>query len=57
MRRVGVGAGFGMQSLFGSNVDRVLRQSSCPVLIARPLKPASFFLAETKIKAEANAPV
>ena len=33
------GAGFGMQALFGSNVDRVLRQSSCPVLVARPLKP------------------
>lgn len=46
------GAGFGMQALFGSNVDRVLRQSSCPVLIARPLKPASFFLAETKVVVE-----
>ncbi len=34
------GAGFGMRALFGSNVDRVLRQSPCPVLIARPLKPA-----------------
>jgi nucleotide-binding universal stress UspA family protein len=49
------GAGFGMQSLFGSNVDRVLRQSSCPVLIARPLKPASFVLAETKIEAETRS--
>lgn len=29
----------GIWSLFGSNVDRVLRQSPCPVLIARPLKP------------------
>ena len=46
------GAGFGMQSLFGSNADRVLRQSSCPVLIARPLKPASFVLAEAKIGTE-----
>jgi nucleotide-binding universal stress UspA family protein len=27
-------------ALFGSNVDRVLRQAPCPVLIARPLKPA-----------------
>ncbi len=33
------GAEFGMRALFGSNVDRVLRQSSCPVLVARPLKP------------------
>jgi len=34
------GTGFGMRSLFGSNADRVLRQAPCPVLIARPLKPA-----------------
>jgi nucleotide-binding universal stress UspA family protein len=34
------GTGFGMRALFGSNVDRVLRQAPCPVLIARPLKPA-----------------
>ena len=33
------GAGFGMRALFGSNVDRVLRQAPCPVLVARPLKP------------------
>ena len=33
------GAGFGMRALFGSNVDRVLRQAKCPVLVARPLKP------------------
>ena len=33
------GTGFGMRSLFGSNVDRVLRQAVCPVLIARPLRP------------------
>lgn len=33
------GAGFGMHALFGSNVDRVLRQAPCPVLVARPLKP------------------
>lgn len=33
------GAGFGMRTLFGSNVDRVLRQAPCPVLVARPLKP------------------
>jgi nucleotide-binding universal stress UspA family protein len=34
------GAGFAMRALFGSNADRVLRQSPCPVLITRPLKPA-----------------
>ena len=34
------GAGFGMRTLFGSNVDRVLRQAPCPVLVARHLKPA-----------------
>jgi nucleotide-binding universal stress UspA family protein len=35
------GSGFGMRALFGSNVDRVLRQSPCPVLVGRPLKPLS----------------
>jgi len=40
------GAGFGMRALFGSNVDRVLRQAPCPVLIARPLKPAFMPAAE-----------
>ena len=34
------GAGFGMRTLFGSNVDRVLRQAPCPVLVSRPLRPA-----------------
>jgi len=34
------GAGFGMRALFGSNVDRVLRQAPCPVLVSRPLRPA-----------------
>src|SRR5947207_680254 len=33
------GAGYGMRALFGSNVDRVLRQAPCPVLVTRPLKP------------------
>lgn len=33
------GVGFSRQALVGSNVDRVLRQSPCPVLVARPLKP------------------
>ena len=34
------GTGFGMRALFGSNADRVLRQAPCPILIARPLRPA-----------------
>jgi len=34
------GAGFGILTLFGSNVDRVLRQAPCPVLVARPLRHA-----------------
>jgi universal stress protein A len=36
------GLGFGMHTLIGSNVDRVLRQSPCPVLVARPLSNAMF---------------
>lgn len=35
------GAGFASRALFGSNVDRVLRQAPCPVLVTRPLKPTS----------------
>jgi nucleotide-binding universal stress UspA family protein len=34
------GSDFSMGALFGSNVDRILRQAPCPVLIARPIKPA-----------------
>jgi nucleotide-binding universal stress UspA family protein len=34
------GAGFSKQALFGSNVDRVLRQAPCPVLVTRPLRPS-----------------
>ena len=41
------GAGFGMRALFGSNVDRVLRQARCPVLVARPLKPRPVVSIET----------
>ncbi len=41
------GAGFGMRTLFGSNVDRVLRQAPCPVLVTRPLKPAMSYLPKT----------
>jgi nucleotide-binding universal stress UspA family protein len=43
------GAGFGMRALFGSNVDRVLRQAPCPVLVARPLRP-SVIAAEPETK-------
>lgn len=32
------GAGFGVQTLFGSNTDRVLRQAPCPVFVARERK-------------------
>jgi len=42
------GAGFGMRALFGSNVDRVLRQATCPVLVARPLKHAKVFPIELR---------
>jgi nucleotide-binding universal stress UspA family protein len=42
------GAGFGLRTLFGSNVDRVLRQAPCPVLVTRPLKPAMSCLAESR---------
>ena len=42
------GAGFGMRALFGSNVDRVLRQAPCPVLVTRPLRPAMSWLREPK---------
>lgn len=34
------GADFGSHTLFGSNVDRVLRQAPCAVLVARPRKPS-----------------
>lgn len=44
------GAGFGMRALFGSNVDRVLRQAPCPVLVARPLKPATFQARESRVE-------
>jgi nucleotide-binding universal stress UspA family protein len=40
------GVGFGTRALFGSNVDRVLRQAPCPVLVARPLKPVHTLGAE-----------
>jgi nucleotide-binding universal stress UspA family protein len=34
------GSDFSVEALFGSNADRVLRQAHCPVLVARPIKPA-----------------
>ena len=52
------GAGFGMLTLFGSNVDRVLRQAPCPVLVARPLKhaeaPAVIELKKSKVGSAGN---
>ncbi len=42
------GAGFGMRALFGSNVDRVLRQAPCPVFVTRPLRPAMSFRREAQ---------
>ena len=35
------GQGFKLGTLFGSNTDRVLRESPCPVLVVRALKPAA----------------
>ena len=49
------GAGFGSRALFGSNVDRVLRQSPCPVLVARPLKHARSIRSLAVIKANEEA--
>ena len=50
------GAGFGMRALFGSTVDRVLRQAPCPVLVSRPLKPLMSFVRQPEaMKAVAEA--
>jgi nucleotide-binding universal stress UspA family protein len=49
------GAGFGMRALFGSNVDRVLRQAPCPVLATRPLKPAFLYSRNTETQVTAVA--
>jgi nucleotide-binding universal stress UspA family protein len=51
------GAGFGMLTLFGSNVDRVLRQAPCPVLVARPLRytQAPFVAEREKMKVTEKA--
>ena len=50
------GAGFGLLALFGSNVDRVLRQAPCPVLVARPLRHIrkTTEIAETRVVAKSN---
>lgn len=46
------GAGFGTKALFGSNVDRVLRQAPCPVLVTRPLRPAGLVVSEADVIAK-----
>jgi universal stress protein A len=46
-----LGRDFGVDALFGSNVDRVLRQAPCPVLIARPLRPARYASVDLRIEA------
>lgn len=51
------GAGFGLLTLFGSNVDRVLRQAPCPVLVARPLKHIRKSTMELVERETANQPV
>ena len=51
------GAGFGMLTLFGSNVDRVLRQAPCPVLVTRPLKPAMSIITETETGVAASVSI
>jgi len=51
------GSGFGLLTLFGSNVDRVLRQAPCPVLVARPLKHAHADTSNVARAAFAEAPV
>jgi nucleotide-binding universal stress UspA family protein len=48
-------AGGAWQTLAESHVEPILRQASCPVLIARPLKAASLVWAETKAAPEAEA--
>ena len=43
-----LGRDFGMQALFGSNVDRVLRQANCPILIASTIRPAKSMLLDLR---------
>jgi len=37
------GGGFGIHTVFGSNVDRVLREARCPLLIAHPIRQSQNF--------------
>lgn len=46
------GSGWSLSKLFGSNVDRVLRESPCPVLVARPTRYAEPF---ADVAGETNA--
>jgi nucleotide-binding universal stress UspA family protein len=39
------GGGFGIHTIFGSNVDRVLREARCPLLIAHPIRQSQNFSA------------
>jgi len=48
------GAGFASRALFGSNVDRVLRQAPCPVLVTRPRKPTLALPMETEARVAAT---
>ena len=51
------GAGFGIQTLFGSNADRILRQSPCPTIVARPLKPLAPELSQVAVERQAQVSV
>jgi nucleotide-binding universal stress UspA family protein len=47
------GSDFALGALFGSSVDRILRQAPCPVLIARPVKQSdSAALIQSRDQAE-----
>ncbi len=48
------GTGFGAHTLIGSNVDRVLRQSICPVLVARPLSHSGPQLSGLQVETTGN---
>jgi nucleotide-binding universal stress UspA family protein len=46
-----LGRDFGLETLFGSNADRVLRQARCPVLVARPLMPSTSMSLDSRLEA------
>jgi nucleotide-binding universal stress UspA family protein len=46
-----LGRDFGLETLFGSNVDRVLRQAHYPVLVARPLMPSASQSLDSRLEA------